>query len=88
MLAVGAGAPGMTDVSVQQSLIDHCERLKDRFAILDIPQSKDIEWVRKWRRRTDSSYCSSGSSRTSVSCAAWATAASLLAFWLSGALVR
>ena len=25
--------------------------------MLDIPQSKDIEWVRRWRRRTDSSYC-------------------------------
>jgi len=25
--------------------------------VLDIPQSKDIEWVRRWRRRTDSSYC-------------------------------
>src|SRR4030095_16172875 len=42
---------------VQDTMISICENQKDRFAILDIPQSKDIEWVRKWRRRTDSSYC-------------------------------
>lgn len=42
---------------VQDTMISICENAKDRFAILDIPQSKDIEWVRKWRRRTDSSYC-------------------------------
>lgn len=42
---------------LQDQLIAICENQKDRFAILDIPQSKDIEWVRRWRRRTDSSYC-------------------------------
>lgn len=42
---------------VQDELISICELQKDRFAILDIPQSKDVEWVRRWRRRTDSSYC-------------------------------
>ncbi len=42
---------------VQDTMIMICENQKDRFAILDIPQSKDIEWVRRWRRRTDSSYC-------------------------------
>ncbi len=42
---------------VQDTMIMVCENQKDRFAILDIPQSKDIEWVRRWRRRTDSSYC-------------------------------
>lgn len=42
---------------VQDEMISICENQKDRFAILDIPQSKDIEWVRRWRRRTDSSYC-------------------------------
>src|SRR5262249_13985125 len=42
---------------VQDQMISVCENQKDRFAILDIPQSKDIEWVRKWRRRTDSSFC-------------------------------
>jgi hypothetical protein len=37
-------------------MISICELQKDRFAVLDIPQSKDVEWVRRWRRRTDSSY--------------------------------
>ncbi len=42
---------------LQDTLISICENQKDRFTVLDIPQSKDIEWVRRWRRRTDSSYC-------------------------------
>jgi uncharacterized protein len=42
---------------VQDTMIAICENQKDRFTVLDIPQSKDIEWVRRWRRRTDSSYC-------------------------------
>jgi phage tail sheath protein FI len=42
---------------LQDEMISICENQKDRFAILDVPQSKDIEWVRKWRRRTDSSFC-------------------------------
>jgi uncharacterized protein len=42
---------------VQDALISVCENQKDRFAILDIPPSKDIEWVQRWRRRTDSSFC-------------------------------
>src|SRR6516165_4509888 len=42
---------------VQDQLISIGELQKDRFAVLDIPQSKDIEWVRRWRRRTDSSFC-------------------------------
>jgi hypothetical protein len=42
---------------LQDVMITICENQKDRFAILDIPQTKDIEWVRRWRRRTDSSYC-------------------------------
>jgi uncharacterized protein len=41
---------------VQDQMVIICENQKDRFAILDIPQTKDIEWVRRWRRRTDSSY--------------------------------
>jgi phage tail sheath protein FI len=41
---------------LQDQMVAICENQKDRFAILDIPQSKDIEWVRRWRRRTDSSY--------------------------------
>jgi uncharacterized protein len=41
---------------VQDTMISICENMKDRFAILDIPQSKDLDWVMRWRRRTDSSY--------------------------------
>jgi phage tail sheath protein FI len=42
---------------IQDQMVATCENHKDRFAILDIPQTKDIEWVRRWRRRTDSSFC-------------------------------
>jgi phage tail sheath protein FI len=42
---------------IQDAMISVCENQKDRFAILDIPMSKDIEWVQRWRRRTDSSFC-------------------------------
>jgi hypothetical protein len=42
---------------LQDTMISLCENMKDRFAILDIPPSKDIEWVQRWRRRTDSSFC-------------------------------
>lgn len=41
---------------VQDAMVDLCENLKDRFAILDCPQSLDVEYVKRWRRRTDSSY--------------------------------
>lgn len=41
---------------VHDSMISICENQKDRFAILDCPQTRDVEVVRRWRRRTDSSY--------------------------------
>jgi phage tail sheath protein FI len=41
---------------VQDELVAACERREDRFAIVDIPRSTDVEWVRRWRRRIDSSY--------------------------------
>jgi hypothetical protein len=41
---------------IQDAMINMCELLKDRFAILDSPPTKDIEEVRKWRRRVDSSF--------------------------------
>src|SRR5581483_9297338 len=41
---------------IQDAMINICENLKDRFAILDSPPTKDIEEVRKWRRRLESSY--------------------------------
>ncbi len=42
---------------IQHAMVDFCENLQDRFAILDCPQTRDIEQVRKWRRSVDSSYC-------------------------------
>ena len=41
---------------IQDAMVDMCENLKDRFAILDLPPTKDIEFVRRWRRRVDSSF--------------------------------
>jgi hypothetical protein len=41
---------------VHDAMINMCENLKDRFAILDIPMTRDIEVARRWRRRTDTSY--------------------------------
>jgi hypothetical protein len=50
-------APGVTDVNVQLSLIDHCEELKDRFAVLDIPEnSQKVSDAQGHRRNFDSSY--------------------------------
>jgi Bacteriophage tail sheath protein len=41
---------------VQDALVGHCERRKDRFAILDAPEACDIEQIREWRRHFDSKY--------------------------------
>ncbi len=42
---------------VQDAMVDICENTKYQFAILDIPRTKDIEEVKRWRSRVDSSYC-------------------------------
>lgn len=47
------------DLSAQRihdAMINMCENLKDRFSLLDIPMTRDIEVARRWRRRTDTSY--------------------------------
>jgi hypothetical protein len=41
---------------VHDAMIDICEKTKDRFAILDAPPIKDVEEIRKWRRRMTSSF--------------------------------
>jgi uncharacterized protein len=41
---------------IQDAMVDMCERLKDRFALLDGPPTRDIGEVRKWRARMTSSY--------------------------------
>lgn len=54
-------APGpageMKTQRIQDAMVDLCESLKERFAILDCPETRDIEYVKRWRRRTHSSYC-------------------------------
>jgi phage tail sheath protein FI len=42
--------------AVQRAIIDHCERMQDRFAILDSPPKMDLDDIVAWRRRFDSSY--------------------------------
>jgi phage tail sheath protein FI len=42
---------------IQDQMVILCENLKDRFAVLDCPQTRDVEAVKRWRRRTDSSFC-------------------------------
>ena len=49
-------APGMWAASVQSALIQHCETLKDRFAILDPPGGLDIEEIREFREPIDTKY--------------------------------
>lgn len=47
----------MKSQRIQDVMVDLCENLKDRFAILDCPQTRDVELVKRWRRRTESSFC-------------------------------
>jgi uncharacterized protein len=54
-------APGIWAANVQSALVQHCEILKDRFAILDPPPSGspnglDIEGIRKFREPLDTKY--------------------------------
>ncbi len=49
--------PGITDPNVQLALIAHCENLKSRFAILDVPmEEKKVGDVMKFRDMFDSDY--------------------------------
>lgn len=50
-------APGVTDINVQLGLIEHCELLKDRFAVIDVPENaQKVSDVQAHRRIFDSSY--------------------------------
>lgn len=42
--------------AVQRAIVDHCERRKDRFAVLDAPPGLDLDGIVKYRRRFDTSY--------------------------------
>lgn len=48
--------PGKTSTVIQQSLIAHCELLKDRFAVLDPPVSSSIQAVQTFRSQYDTRY--------------------------------
>jgi uncharacterized protein len=48
--------PGMWSQTVQSALIDHCELLKDRFAILDPPDGLDIDGIGSFRQVFDTEY--------------------------------
>ncbi len=49
--------PGITNPSVQSELVSHCENLKDRFAILDMPlEDKEVSELQEFRENVDSSY--------------------------------
>ncbi len=48
--------PGIWSQTVQSSLIDHCELLKDRFAILDPPDGEDIGGIGSFRQVLDTQY--------------------------------
>ena len=49
-------APGQTSPAVQDALLSHCERLKDRFAILDSPELIDRGGVDRLPKPRDSKY--------------------------------
>jgi phage tail sheath protein FI len=48
--------PGMWSTTVQGALIQHCEILKDRFAILDPQDGLSIEGIRTYRETLDTKY--------------------------------
>jgi hypothetical protein len=41
---------------VQDTMVDLCENLRDRFAILDCPRTREVDVVKRWRQRVDSSF--------------------------------
>ena len=49
-------APGRSDTTVQNALINHCELLKDRFAVLDSGRAQNIAQVQAARANYDSKY--------------------------------
>src|SRR6478736_420285 len=43
-------------LAVQKAIVDHCERLHDRFAILDSMPGHTVDEVSEWRRHFDTSH--------------------------------
>lgn len=49
--------PGITDPSVQSALVSHCEEMKSRFAILDMPlEHREVSQLQAFKEGVDSSY--------------------------------
>lgn len=48
--------PGITSLGVQNVLIDQCEKLKDRVAVLDSPFGKDVAGILEHRGQLSSKY--------------------------------
>lgn len=48
------GAPGANDVTVQQALVEHCERMLYRFAVLEVPLGSTVAQARAHRQNFDS----------------------------------
>jgi phage tail sheath protein FI len=48
--------PGMWSRTVQGALLAHCERLKDRFAVLDAQRGLGVQGVQAFREPLDSAY--------------------------------
>lgn len=49
--------PGIIDASVQSALVSHCEEMKNRFAILDMPfEYKEVSQLQAFKEGVDSSY--------------------------------
>jgi phage tail sheath protein FI len=47
------GVPGQTSVTVQQALIAHCDKMRYRFAVLDVPAGSKLEQARSHRQNFD-----------------------------------
>lgn len=49
--------PGITDSTVQSALVSHCEKMGNRFAVLDMPvDKKDVSELQGFRENVDTSY--------------------------------
>lgn len=49
--------PGIIDASVQSALVSHCEEMKNRFAILDMPfECKEVSQLQAFKEGVDSTY--------------------------------
>lgn len=49
--------PGQTSIRVQKALVEHCEHMRYRFAVLDTPIGADLSAARAHRQNFDSTRC-------------------------------